>query len=141
MGKPRIDALGAAAIAFLLSNILHTLDHQRQGTERLTAEIYAGGAVISVLAVVVLVMALRRSDKAPIACAVVGLWTAVGVAASHLAPHWSAFSDPYPDLSVDALSWAIVLAEIAAATLLGLAGVRELRRAPAGPRATSRAAA
>jgi hypothetical protein len=129
MRKPRVDALGAAGIAFFVSNVLHTLDHQRQGTERLTAEVYAGGAVISVLAVVVVAMALRRSDKAAVACAVVGLSTAVGVAASHVAPHWSAFSDPYPALSLDALSWAIMLGEVAAAALLGVAGIEALRRA------------
>jgi hypothetical protein len=141
MARGKLDALSVAAIAFFAANVAHTLDHQRQGTERLTAEIYAGGAVISLLAVVVVVMALRRSEKAPIACAVVGLWTAVGVAASHLAPHWSAFSDPYPDLSRDAFSWAIMLGEIAAAVALGVAGIRALRRAPAGPRAASRLAA
>ena len=122
--------LGVAAIAFFVANVAHTLDHQRQGTERLTGEIYAGGAVISLLAVVVIVMALRRSQKAPIACAVVGLWTAVGVASSHLAPHWSACSDPYPDLSLDAFSWVLMLGEITAAVALGVVGIRALRRAP-----------
>jgi hypothetical protein len=53
---------------------------------------------------------------------------ALGVAAAHLAPHWSALSDPYPDLGLDALSWAVMLAEIAAALVLALAGVREVAR-------------
>ncbi len=48
------------------------------------------------------------------------------MAASHIAPHWSAFSDPYPDLHVDALSWGVMLAEIAAALIVGAVGVREL---------------
>jgi hypothetical protein len=52
----------------------------------------------------------------------------VAVAAAHLAPHWSAFSDPYPDLSVDALSWVVMLLEVATALVLGLVGIRELRR-------------
>jgi len=50
------------------------------------------------------------------------------VAAAHLAPHWSALSDPYPDLGLDALSWAVMLAEVAAALVLALAGVREVAR-------------
>ena len=56
--------------------------------------------------------------------------------ASHLAPHWSAFSDSYPQIGADAMSWVVVLLEIAAALLLGAVGVRELRRASSeAPRA------
>jgi hypothetical protein len=134
----RLDALGVAAIAFFASNVLHTLDHERQGTERLTTEIYVGGTVISILAIATLVMALRRNPQAPLVATVVGFWTALGVIASHILPHWSAFSDPYPDLNVDALSWVIVLIEIGSAAVLGVVGLRELRRRArpplAGPR-------
>src|SRR3954466_13019723 len=126
--KGRLDALSIAAIAFFAANLLHTLDHQRQGTERLTTEIFIGGSVISILGVVTLVMALRQNEQAPLVATVVGFWTAIGVTASHILPHWSAFSDPYPDLNVDALSWVIVLLEIGAAAALGLVGLRELRR-------------
>jgi hypothetical protein len=136
----RLDALGVAAIAFFASNVLHTLDHQRQGTERLTTEIYVGGTVISILAIVTLVMALRRNPQAPLVATVVGFWTAGGVIASHILPHWSAFSDPYPDLNVDVLSWAIVLLEIGSALALGVIGARELRRRPRRPLAEPRQA-
>jgi hypothetical protein len=136
--KRRLDTLSIAAMAFFAANVLHTLDHQRQGTERLTTEIYVGGSLISILAVVTLVMALRRNPQAPLVAAVVGFWTALGVTASHILPHWSALSDPYPDLNVDALSWVIVLLEIGAAFALGVVGVRKLRLrarpAPATPR-------
>lgn len=114
--------LTAAAAAFVAANLLHTIDHLRQGTDRLTTEVFAGGTVITLAALAVLVLAIRRDSRAPLAAVVVGLWTAVGVAASHIAPHWSAFSDPYPDLSADALSWAVMLAEIAAALVLAAAG-------------------
>jgi predicted MFS family arabinose efflux permease len=50
----------------------------------------------------------------------VGLWTAFAVAASHLAPHWSAFSDPYADNDLDWFSWGQMLLLIAAAAALGL---------------------
>jgi hypothetical protein len=127
MVKGRLDGLSVAAIAFFAANVLHTLDHQRQGTARLTTEIYVGGSVISILAIVTLVMALRRNAQAPLVATVVGFWTALGVIASHILPHWSAFSDPYPALHVDALSWVIVLLEIGAAFALGAVGVMRLR--------------
>jgi hypothetical protein len=42
-----------------------------------------------------------------------------------------ALSDPYPELDVGALSWAVMLAEVAAAALLAVAGAREVARHPA----------
>jgi hypothetical protein len=127
VARGRLDTLSIAAIAFFAANMLHTWDHQRQGTPRLTTEIYVGGSVITALGIVTLVWALRRNPQAPLVATVVGFWTAVGVTASHILPHWSAFSDPYPDLNVDALSWVIVLLEIGAALALGVVGARELR--------------
>jgi hypothetical protein len=112
----------------MVANVAHGLDHQRQGTERLTTEVMIGGTVLTILAIVTLVLVLRRSPRAPLVCTIVGLWSAAGVAAAHIAPHWSAFSDPYPDLSLDALSWAVMLAEVGTALILGLVGLRELRR-------------
>jgi hypothetical protein len=127
--KRPLDTLSIAAIVFFAANMLHTWDHQRQGTARLTTEIYVGGSVITALGIVTLVMALRRNPQAPLVATVVGFWTALGVIASHILPHWSAFSDPYPDLNVDALSWVIVLLEIGAALALGVVGARDLRSA------------
>jgi hypothetical protein len=126
MTRQRILVLASAA--FVAANALHSLDHLRQGTDRLTPEVFWGGSVLSLAALATLFLVLRGDLRAPLTAAVVGLWTAAGVAASHIAPHWSAFSDPYPDLQVDALSWAVMLAEIAAAFALGLVGLRELRR-------------
>jgi hypothetical protein len=131
MARQRELVIGASA--FVAANVLHSLDHLRQGISGLTPQVLWGGSVLSLAAVVTLVLVLRGSPRAPLAAAAVGAWSAFGVAASHLAPHWSAFSDPYPDLHVDLLSWVVMLAEIAAALLLALLGVRELRRrAPPG---------
>jgi hypothetical protein len=118
---------GAAAL-FLTANIVHTLDHVRTGVGRLTPEILAAGTLLTVAAVLALVLALRRDARAPLVCVGVGLAGALGVAAAHLAPHWSALSDPYPDLGLGALSWAVMLAEIAAGLVLAVAGAREMRR-------------
>jgi hypothetical protein len=117
-----------AAVGFVAANILHTLDHFRQGVGDLTAEILVAGTALTVLAIVVMVMALRGHPRAPAFAAVVGLSGAVGIVSSHIAPHWSALSDPYPQIHADALSWIVVLIEIGAALVLGVVALRELRR-------------
>lgn len=118
-----------ANVLFVAVNLLHTADHQRQGTARLTTEIMLGGSAITLAAIVSLVMALRRDKQAPIFGAVLGLSAAAGIAASHIAPHWSAFSDSYPQIHADAISWIVVLLEIAGALVLAAVAVRDLRRA------------
>jgi hypothetical protein len=128
----RLDTLSLAAAAFVAANVLHSLDHLRQGTDDLATEILAGGTVLSTLAVLTLVLALRGHPRAALWAAVVGAWSALGVIASHIAPHWSAFSDSYFEIDADALSWAVMLAEVLAAAYLGLVGFRELRRQATG---------
>ena len=139
MQRTRSRALTTASLAFVAANVAHTLDHLRQGTSGLSTEILAGGGVLSVLAVATLVFVWRGDRRAPLIATVVGLWSAAGVAASHIAPHWSAFSDSYPEIHADALSWVVMLAEVLAAAALGLVGLRELRRQPAGRPAAARA--
>jgi hypothetical protein len=131
-----------ANIIFVAANLLHTADHQRQGTGGLSWEILAGGSAITLAAIVSLVLAWRRDWRAPVFGTVLGLSAAAGIAASHLAPYWSAFSDSYPQIHADAISCVVVLLEIGAAVLLAVAGAVELRRASSpGPRAAVRAAA
>jgi hypothetical protein len=136
----RLDTLSLAAAAFVAANVLHTVDHLRQGTGDLAIEILAGGTVLSILAVITLLLALRRHPRASLWAAVVGTWSALGVIASHIAPHWSAFSDSYFEIDADALSWAVMLAEVLAAAYLGLVGFRQLRRPARGSRRRWRAA-
>ena len=136
----RLDTLSLAAAAFVAANVLHSLDHLRQGTGDLATEVLAGGTVLSILAVLTLVLALRHHPRAPLWAAVVGTWSALGVIASHVAPHWSALSDSYFEIHADALSWVVMLAEVVAAAYLGFAGFRELRRPAPGSRRRSPAA-
>ena len=124
----------------MAANVLHSLDHLRQGTGDLATEVLAGGTVLSILAVLTLVLALRHHPRAPLWAAVVGTWSALGVIASHVAPHWSALSDSYLEIHADALSWVVMLAEVLAAAYLGFAGFRELRRRARGSRRRPRAA-
>ena len=118
-----------ANILFVAANLLHTADHQRQGTEGLSWEILVGGSAITVAAIASLVLAWRRDERAAVVGAVLGLSAAAGIAASHLIPRWSALSDPYPQIHADAISWIVVLLEIAAALVLAVVALRELRRA------------
>jgi hypothetical protein len=138
----RIQTLIGANIAFVAANLLHTADHQRQGTDGLSTEILLGGSAITIAAIASLVLALRRDERGPIFAAVLGLSAAAGIAASHIAPHWSAFSDSYPEIGADAISWVAVVLEIAGGLLLAGVGLRELRRAStAAPRAAVAAGA
>jgi predicted permease len=119
-----LGALPTAAAVFVAGNLLHTADHLRQGTARLTTEVFAGGTVISLGAFLVLYLALRGDPRARVGGIVVGGFAAVGVAAAHLLPHWSAFSDSYPDIGADGLAYVIVLIEIATAVYLAVTAWR-----------------
>jgi hypothetical protein len=130
----RRNWLAIAAIAFLAANLLHGFDHQRTGVERLTAEVKAGGGLITLAAIATVWVARRRPSRAPVVATLVGFWSAVLIASAHFAPHWSALSDSYLRLSPDAFSWFAAAAEVAAATALGFVGLCRLhahRRASA----------
>jgi hypothetical protein len=134
------DPLTTAAAAFVAANVLHTLDHVRQGTGNLTVAIQVGGTALTLLAVVALVLARRRHPWAAPIAAAVGFSGAAGILASHALPSWSALSDSYPEIGADALSWTVMLLEAGAALALGLVAVRQLRAHPSS-RPTSAAAA
>jgi hypothetical protein len=122
------DRLALAAMAFLAANLLHVADHERQHLAGLNAVVFVGGAVMTAAAVATVVVALRRHPRAPLLATVVGFAAAVLVSASHIAPHWSVLSDSYiDDIHPDALSWAVMLLEVAAGFLLGVVGMHTLR--------------
>jgi len=127
--------LRSAAFAYLAANLLHTADHFRQGLDGLTTEILLGGTALTLGAVLVLVLVLRDSPQAPLFAVVLGFSAVAGIAASHIAPHWSALSDSYPQIGADALSWIVVLIEMSAALWLGISGLRALRLRAPTPRA------
>jgi hypothetical protein len=134
-GRPaarRSDRLMTYAAALYGSGLVaHTADHIRRGSGVLTPEVYWAGIVSTVIGVATIALVLTRHRLAPLAAAVVGGPIAVGVAAVHLLPHWGVMSDAFPgaqQTGVTALSWAVVLLEIAGALALGAAGVYVLRR-------------
>lgn len=123
--------IARAAAVFVAANVLHTLDHLRQGLGGLTPEILTAGTLLTLAAIAVLALALRGDPRAAVVGCGVGVSGALGIAAAHLAPHWGALSNPYPEIGADALSWAVMLAEIAAAFALAVVGMREVARQPA----------
>ena len=118
--------MASAWLAFL--NAVHALDHLRQGLGRLSTEVLVGGQALLLLALVPLLLSSRRHRLAPLAATTVGLWTAIAVAGSHLAPHWSAFSDPYADNDLDLFSWGQMLLLIGSAAALGVLAIKAMRR-------------
>jgi hypothetical protein len=122
------DWLAIAAMAFLAANLLHGADHIRQHLAGVDTEVFVGGGMLTAAAVTVAIVALRRDPRAPLLATYVGFAAAVLVAASHIAPHWSVLSDSYVDeIHADALSWAVMLVEVTAGFVMGVAGVRGLR--------------
>ncbi len=76
----------------------------------------------------VVVFQRRHDPRTPLLAAGFGFTAAIMVAQAHVAPHWSFLSDSYiDDIHPDALSWAVVLFEIAAASFLGVVGLHQLR--------------
>jgi hypothetical protein len=124
----RMDPLAVAAVVFGLTILFHAADHIRRGIGPLTPEVFWGGAALALMNFAVIGVVLSRRPRAPLFCAFVGLWTAGVVSAAHIAPHWSSFSDPYPDQSLDALAWTAMLSEVVAALVLAAVAIAALRR-------------
>jgi hypothetical protein len=114
----RITVLACALLSMV---VIHDLDHVRQH-RALGNELYGIGLVALVTALVTLVLALRGHSLAPAAAVVVGAGNVIGLAAVHVLPHWSAFSDPYPAAHVDALSWTVLAVMWMVAAALAFAG-------------------
>jgi hypothetical protein len=118
----------AALLLVLL--VAHVADHTLRQDRAVPSELTLVGSTGLIAAAVVLALALaHRPEAAPMAL-IVGAGTALGFVAVHLLPHWGAFSDPYEDAHLDALSWASMLGSAAAGAWLAAVGARCLRRVP-----------
>jgi hypothetical protein len=120
--------LRRAALLFAAGFVLHNADHLRRGLDVISDAVNTGGAVVAMTGAVILTLIATRHPLAPFAAAVGGLSIAVGVSATHLLPDWGPLSDSLPSGTVDGLTWAAVLAEVAAAGTLGLTGLAIVRR-------------
>ena len=119
-----------AAILYGVGLVLHLADHVRRGTEVLTGEVNLLGTISTVAGVATIGLIMMRHRLAPLAAIALGFPVALGVAAVHLLPRWSDFSDAFPGSTtgVNGLSWTVVLIEIAGAFALGVAGLAMVRR-------------
>jgi hypothetical protein len=129
-----------AAVLYGIGLVVHTADHVRRGTDVLTTEVNVLGTVSTLGGLVVIGLVLARHRLAPLAAAGFGFPVALGIAATHLLPEWSDFSDAFPgahDTGVTMFSWLVVLVEIAGLLALGAAGVYAIRREPSAVASSS----
>lgn len=128
--------LRLATLLYAAGLVAHTADHLRRGIDVLTWEVFWAGNVSTLLGVVAIALVLMRHRLAPYAAVAIGLPIALGVAAVHLLPHWSALSDAFPGAhgtGVTPLSYTVVLVEILGALAMALSGLQTIataRRAP-----------
>jgi hypothetical protein len=119
-----------AALLYALGLALHTADHFRRGLDAVTGHVLWAGNLSTLVGVATVVLVLLGHRYGPMAAAITGIPVAVGVAAVHLLPEWSAFSDAFvgaDDSGVNALSWTVVLIEITGAALMGAIGISIVR--------------
>ena len=125
-------ALRYATGLYLIGLVAHTADHLRRGTGVLTHHVFWAGNLSTLAGVITVVLVFSRHRLAPVMAAAFGLPVAIGVAAVHLLPHWSVFSDAFPGAApasrVEAISYAVVIIEIIGAALTGIIAMRILAR-------------
>jgi hypothetical protein len=120
-----------SAVFYTVAWAIHTGDHLRRGLDVVSTEVALLGSIAAVLQLLAVSAVFLRWRRAAIVAAAVGFPDAVGIAAVHLLPHWSAFSDAFPGAhgtGVNAISWAAAVIEIGGALAFGAAGVYAVRR-------------
>ena len=126
----RLTPLQVAAIGYPALNVVHVLDHLRQGRV-LSIEVYGIGTLGLLSGLLVLFLALRDHPEAPLGAAVFGTAATIGVALVHLAPSWGVFSDSYTILRLDTWSWLsadLLMVSGAALAVTGLSSLLGVSR-------------
>jgi hypothetical protein len=124
-------ALWYAGVFYIVAWAIHTGDHLRRGLDVVTPEVAVLGTVAAVLQLLAVATVFLRWRWAPVFAAAIGFPDAVGIAAVHLLPHWSALSDAFPGAhhtDVTGFSWFAAVVEISAALAFGAAGLHAWRR-------------
>ena len=118
--------LARATLAVVVTQVLHDLDHVRQGRSAST-EVAVAAALAWVATIVLVVLVVRRHRQAGLYAAVFGATIAIGFVLVHGLPRWSALSDSYGDANVDALSWVLAAIPFAAGLVLAACGLQAMR--------------
>jgi len=123
--------LANLALAILLAG--HVADHalRQPAGEQLSLVASLPGLLGTLAVFVSLALVASGHRHAPPIAGAVGMLTALGFIAVHLAPHWSMFSDPYADRDLDAGSWIQMLAALIGGLLLAFEAQRRPARTPA----------
>jgi hypothetical protein len=122
--------LGRPTFAVVAAQLLHDLDHVRQGRSA-SAEVSVLAVLAWVATIVLVVLVAGRHRLAALYAATFGATFALGFLLVHVLPHWSAFSDSYGDADVDALSWLLAGLPLAAGLLLAARGLQAMYGATA----------
>jgi hypothetical protein len=126
------EPLVIATAIFAVALVVHAADHFRRGMDVLAWPVFWGGNLQLALAVITIVLVVRRHRLAPQFAVVMGFVSAVGFVLAHLLPHWSSFSDSFTGAHVaphvTGFSWFAALFEIAADLALGVVGTMILLR-------------
>lgn len=128
MDEVRERRLMMAGILFAVSSGIHLIDHLRRGQGSITDTLYLLGNGGLVFQIVTITLVLTRNRLAPIAAVFTGFPLAIGFAAAHWLPTWSAMSDPVWE--IDSLTWLSYVAssaEIAGALAVAFAGLAIVR--------------
>jgi len=124
--------LRATAVVYGVAWAVHTGDHLRRGLGVVTGEVAVLGSAAAVVQLVAVWAVLKRRPWAAVAAVAIGLPDALGIAAVHLLPRWSSFSDAFPGAhgtGVTGFSWFAAVVEIAAAAAFGVSGALAWRSA------------
>jgi hypothetical protein len=128
-----------AAVAYAIAWAIHTGDHIRRGTDMISTEVFVAGSAAAILQLIAVASVFLGSRWAPVMAVAIGLPDAFGIAAVHLLPHWSSFSDAFPGAhgtGVTAFSWFAASLESVTALGFGIAGLYALRATRSGDEAT-----
>lgn len=118
----------SAGYLFLVGSGVHLFDHLRRGQGSVTEELYWAGNLALILQVAVITLVLTRHRLAPLAAVAAGFPLAIGFAAAHWLPEWSALSDPLWETgSWRWFSYLASILEILGALSLALAGLAVVR--------------
>ena len=118
-----------AAAFFTVAVLVHGADHARRGIDSVGTDVFMAGTSAMAVEIAIVVLACGRHRLAPLVFAGAGFSLALGYLFVHVLPARPWLSDSFTSgAAVSALSWAAASLEIAAALVVGTAGVIVLRQ-------------